>query len=236
MFYMRLFRRILTWFLVTVILYCALVANHIFCLYQKYTSWWNTFYDIASPLLGSAIVSFFIYFIVVFIPAQKNKRIIKHALGKTYEDVKHNIITNVVSASVKGGRHDLDQRSDLLEHLKTVQGFKETFSGGTAGHEGFYAFRNYMSSDVPEYRNIIIELRVLSEELNFVMHNYEFKDPKYFEFFKRLRAYLIRLELRGAGYEEEKYLSSLIWEMCGGFNIIAGFRDYDIVEEMIKEM
>ena len=166
--------------------------------------------------------------------------VIKVNLKQQYADVKKAILHEVISASRKGGRTDLMiVDSYTIERLLTTDGFREAFEGGKEGHGGFYAFRNYMSEgDVPEYQEIIINLQILSKQIDYVLHNYPIKDGNIFGFFKRLEGLLIRLENRSTGYyeDEEGMLSSFIWEVFSGYSIIEGYRGYDIVEKMIEEI
>ncbi|MBC8339941.1 MAG: hypothetical protein H8E39_14770 [Alphaproteobacteria bacterium] len=230
------FSNILFWFSFVLIAYFLLAAYDLLDFRYTQREWWDEIYNISSGLLGGALISFLFYFLVVFIPEQKKRHIIKTNLRKMYANVKRDILYQVIFASQKGGRADLSADSETVERLLMVDGFKNAFMSGREGDEGFYAFRNYIGDDVPEYREIILNLEVLSKQIDFVLHNYPITDVKVFDFFKRLEVFLMRLTKIGPGYEEEKVLSNFIWEIFGGWDWVEGDRGYDIIEKMIEDI
>ena len=90
-----------------------------------------------------------------------------------------------------------------------------------------------MSGDADEFREIILNFQVLSKQIEFVLHNYAIDDPRVFDFFKRLEAFLFRMQYLKPGYDESKALCRFIWEIFAGFNFVDGYRGYDIIEKMI---
>ena len=54
-----------------------------------------------------------------------------------------------------------------------VENFKAAFAQGSEANEGFYAFENQMSDETPEFREIVLNLQMLSKQIEFVLHNYE---------------------------------------------------------------
>ena len=231
---------ILVCFLLNLLFFILVVTNNFLHVAYTETECWAAFYNISSSFLIGGLISFLFYFLVVYIPERKKRRIIKINLKQQYANVKEAILHQIIYASQKGGRTDLmivDSRT--IKRLLTIDGFREVFEGGKEGHEGFYAFRNYISQgDVPEYREIIINLQVLSKEIDYVLHNYPIKDEKIFGFFKHLQGLLIRLENRSTGLyqDEEEMLSSFIWPVFSGYSIIEGDMGYDFVEKMIEEI
>ncbi len=199
-------------------------------------SWWGDFYAIAISLLSGALISFLFYYLVVKIPENRRVKIIKNQFKRSFKDIKRSVLRDVISASINGGRHDLQIDHDTVESLMTVSGFEDAFKGGREGHEGFYAFRNHMSGDALEYRDILIDLHMLSAEIDFLLHNIEIENEEIFGFFKRLQRYLIRVEKIGPGYDEEKELSSLIWDLYGQFCFIEGNLGYNRIQKAVNEL
>ena len=66
----------------------------------------------------------------------------------------------------------------------------------------FYAFQNQMKDDTPEFRQIVLNLEMLSKQVEFVLHNYSIGDQTAFDFFKRLELGLMQIRANGAGYDE----------------------------------
>ncbi|MFP3457377.1 hypothetical protein R0J89_14070, partial [Psychrobacter sp. SIMBA_152] len=150
--------------------------------------------------------------------------------------IKEDILYNVVFASIKGGRVDLKASPDTIENLLTVQGFKDTFSGGGQANEGFYAFENQMSDDTPEFREIVLNLEVLAEQIQFVLHNYSMDDENLFDFFKRLEQLLVRLRSSSSGYDESKPLCSFIYQIFSGWSPVDGYLDRPLIDKMIADI
>lgn len=197
---------------------------------------WDQFYSASTSVLGGVVGSIIIYLIVVHFPERKKRKITKKFFKKFYREIKEDILLEVISASINGGRKDLVADQSTIARLLTIEGFRETFKGGSEGNEGFYAFRNWISDDVAEYREIVLNLRLLARQIEYLLHNYPISDARIFSFFKRLENFLIKLEAVGPGYNEEKLLSRFIWEIYAGTNIIDGFIGYDVVERTIEEM
>ncbi len=198
--------------------------------------WWDNFHAVVSPFLVGGLISFLFYYLVVSIPEGKRRKVIKDNLKKQYKIIKKDILLQIIFASHEGGRTDLETDEETLEKLLTTEGFKKAFSGGSEGDEGFYAFENYIGQDVLEYREIIFNLKILAKQIDFALHNYAVSDANVFAFFKRLETFLLRLEAIGPGYDQEKPLSSLIWEIFAGWSLIEGYRGYDIIEKMIEDL
>lgn len=199
-------------------------------------SWWKDASTLATSVLTGGLVSFFFYWLVVYLPEHRKRRVIKNNLSKMYYRIKKNILYEVVLASVKGGRGDLQTDSDTIENLMTPEAFKEAFSGGREADEGFYAFENQMSGDTPEFREIILNLEMLAKQIEFVLHNYSIDDEKLFDYFKRLDLMLLSLRRSSPGYDESKPLCRFVYEMFSGFNWIDGYRGYDVIDKMIADI
>lgn len=180
-------------------------------------------------VIAGGLVSFFFYWLVVYVPEQRKRHIIKDNLSQMYRSIKKDILYQVVFASVKGGRYDLQADQDTIAKLMTTDGFRGAFQGGREADEGFYAFENQMSDDTPEFRRIILNLEMLAKQIEFVLHNYTMEDKKLFDFFKRL-------ERSTPGYDESKPLCSFVYEIFSGWNSIEGYRGYDVIDKMIADI
>jgi hypothetical protein len=230
----KIAENILLWLAVNVLAICVVVFVELSEVQKP--SWWPIFYSIAINVLTGGLVSFFFYWLVVYLPEQRKRSIIKNSLLRTYKNIKRDILREVIFASVKGGRHDLQADTETIATLMSVDGFRRAFDGGRESDEGFYAFENQMSDDTPEFRAIILNFEYLAKQIEFVLHNYTMNDQKIFDFFKRLELILIGLRQASSGYDESKPLCRFIYEIFSGFSLIDGYRGYDYVEKMIKDI
>lgn len=226
---------VVTWFAVNLIALCALIGVN-FGANVSAMKWWPDFFAIATNLLAGGLVSFLFYLLVVHVPASRRKTIIKDNLQRRYRIIKRDILFAVVQASRQGGRHDLIPDDELMEELLTPSGFKKAFEDGRESDEGFYAFENQMHEDNWEFRQIVLNLQMLSKQIDFLLQNYSIEDQDAFDFFKRLELMLMRLQASGPGYEESKPLGRFIWEMYAGWNWVDGDVGGDRIQKMISNL
>jgi hypothetical protein len=231
----RLLARVGTWFAINVVAFCALLAAD-FATNLSSLKWWADAFAVATNLLSGGLVSFLLYFLVVYLPERRKKAIIKTNLLRMYRDIKQEILWAVVHASIKGGRRDLVPNSDTVDRLMSPKGFKDAFKHGRQANEGFYAFENQMSDDTPEFRTIVLNLQMLSKQIEFVLHNYIIEDQGVFDYFKRLELFLMRIQTNGPGYDESKQLCGFIWEVCAGWNMLRGDIGHDTIEKTISDL
>ena len=92
------------------------------------------------------------------------------------------------------------------------------------------------SHDTFEFRDIVLNLQMLSKQIEFVLHNYTMDDQRLFDFFKRLEMMLLKLQQSTPGYDESKALCGFIYEVYAGWSWLDGYRDYDIIEKMIADI
>lgn len=233
---MRILTKLLFWFALNSIALIALVGvNLAGANFTKAVSW-PIIDTVATSLLTGGVISFVFYFLVVHLPERRKRRIVKSNLSSMYHQLKSDIAYQIIYASQQGGRSDIQANQETVNQLMTSEGFREYFEGGKESTEGFKAFRNYIGRDVPEYREIVISLKTLAKQIDFVLYNYSIDDQEIFDFFKRLEKFLLHVEAINPGYEAEKILSNFIWEIYTGWNSIDGYLGYDPVDKMIKEI
>ncbi len=159
----------------------------------------------------------------------------KNALAR-YANIKKDILFNILAASQKGGRRDLEITYTLIEELTKPENFRKRFDGGREGDEGYSAFENQMSNETYEFRQIFFSLGVLARHLNFLTHNFPFRDGKLFEDLTRLESVLHRIEFSGAGYDESKLLCAFIYEIYAGWDSVEGYVGYDRIQKYLESL
>lgn len=227
---------VIIWFAINLILFAALLGFHFSSLVQPRPPWWADAFSVATNVVAGGLVSFFFYWLVVYVPDERKRRIIKENLKRMYRSIKEDILCQVVSASRNGGRRDLQADTETIELLMTIEGFKRAFQGGTEGDEGFYAFQNQMTEDTPEFRKILLNLEMLAKQIEFVLHNYTIVDDQLFGYFKHFELMLLSLRCSSPGYDESKPLCGFVYGMFSGWSVIEGYRGYDRIEKMIDDI
>lgn len=227
---------VIGWFAVNVILFAVLLSFHFSSLVQPRPSWWADTFAVAASVVAGGLVSFFFYWLVIHVPDQRKRLIIKDNLRRMYQSIKEDILYQVVLASQKGGRCNLKADTETIAQLMTIEGFKQAFENGRKSNEGFYAFENQMSNNTSEFEQILLNLEMLAKQIEFVLHNYTMDDEKLFGFFKHFELMLLSLRRSSPGYDESKPLCGFVYEMFSGWNSIEGYRSYDIIEKMIADI
>ncbi|PHR56769.1 MAG: hypothetical protein COA47_12635 [Robiginitomaculum sp.] len=230
------FGRILFWFAITFVVYVGITAEQLQKLHFSTQWWWADFYKITSMFLPGVLVSFFIYFLVVYLPEKRKRQIIKENFRKFYQEIKLELLYNIVFASQKGGRNDISAETKTMDQLMTVGGFRTVFEGGREGDEGWYAFRNYIAHNECEFQEIVFSLIMLAKQIDFILHNYLITDSSTFNYFKRLEILLQNIAHAGSGYDQEKQLSGFLYGTFSGWEPIAGYRGYDPIEKIIQSI
>jgi len=230
----RMLSSVMVWFALNVLVFVGLLTFHFLPISKPH--WWADAFAVAANIIAGGLVSFFFYWLVVYVPEQRKRRVIKDSLLRMYRDIKQDILYQVVFASIKGGRDDLSADTETIARLMTPNGFKEAFQGGREANEGFYAFENQMDEDAPEFRSIMLNLEMLAKQIEFVLHNYTIDRNELFNFFKRLELLLLSLRRSSPGYDESKPLCRFVYELFAGWSIVEGYRGYDIIEKMINDV
>lgn len=79
-------------------------------------------------------------------------------------------------------------------------------------------------------------LKMIEKRLSFLMRNFEVKNEQYNEFFIQLENEIIRLKHTRNNYQDRKQLGKFIWNIFAGWSYVNGYRDTDIIEEMINSI
>lgn len=138
--------------------------------------------------------------------------------------------------SKKGGRHDLTIDVDQVKKLMKPAAFKEALGKGLEANEGFYAFQKQMDEDTPEVRYIILNLKLLLKQIDFILNNYGIEEQEQFDLIKCLELFLLGLQEARPGYDKSKELCRFIWDIFAGWDWIDGYRGYDRIERMIENI
>lgn len=222
------------WFGATILSFGAMLVFHFGHIPRG--NWWPDGFAVGTNLLAGSLVSFLFYFLVVYVPERRKKRVIVDNLRRMYRSIKRDLLYSVIFASQKGGRRDLKADFETVEKLMTPLGFRDVFEKGREADEGFYAFENQMSDRTWEFQQIVLSLEMLSKQVEYLLHNFEIEDQKAFDFFKGLELHLMRIRSNGAGYDESKQLCAFIWRIFAGWDPIEGYVQDDEVQEMIERL
>jgi len=177
------------------------------------------------------IISVFFYILVVWLPNKQRKNLIKRNFEEHYRSYKHDIISTLLFACQ--GTYDVELPLKLSDQSEFVKYFREPISDNPRDVR-WYAVVNGLKEQ--HLKSLLVSMEVFMNEVAYVLNNVEINDPEVFAFFKRLSQAVYQLKNSTLGYEEIKPIESFIWQILGGFDIIDGQRNYDIVKEMIDKI
>jgi hypothetical protein len=175
------------------------------------------------------LVSVIFYLLVVWYPEKRTKNLIKRSLEERYRYFKEDTIAIFLSAL--GNSY----RGDLPRSLSDQNSFKEYFKAqATDSQTRWDAVLNGLGEN--HLRDLVVELEILMNEVEFVLSNVTVDDGNAFLFFKRLCQAVYKFKNSTLGYDDLKQLSRFLWELFAGFSFIDGYRKSDIVKDMIKRI
>ena len=82
-------------------------------------------------------------------------------------------------------------------------------------------------------RELLTRMEIFRDELTFVLNNTDIPKDELFKFLKRLSAVIYSMNHVTLGYDESKPLASFLWNVFAGWDLITGYREKDIIKEMI---
>jgi hypothetical protein len=77
-------------------------------------------------------------------------------------------------------------------------------------------------------------MEIFRDEMLFVLNNTDVPDEEPFEFFKRLSNAIYLMKNATLDYDSTKSLCGFLWTVFAGWNWVSGYRERDVIEEMIK--
>ncbi len=175
------------------------------------------------------IVSVIFWLMVVVLPRQHKRKLLRKNLLRHYIDFRQDMAHTMLDAA--GDDDSYDKSFELVDYIK----FREYFSG--ANRPRWSAALGEMQNDSRYITDLLVEMDILSNEFNYVLNNTEISDQELFEFCKRLLNYVYRLKnLSSYTDDHVKYLGKFIFETMGCWNTVEGERDSDIIEDMINRI
>lgn len=129
----KTFSSLLFWFVVVLGIFIAMTAYNYT---QVETFDWKAAHNLTSLILRGFLLSSIFYFLVVYLPSRKKRKIVKNNFKTIYKGLKKDIIGEILWCSRNGGRTDIDVTGELVEELFDVTKFRDLFKGGNEGDEG----------------------------------------------------------------------------------------------------
>jgi hypothetical protein len=76
-------------------------------------------------------------------------------------------------------------------------------------------------------------MEILRDEVTFALNNIDITDEQPFAFLKRLSHALFSMRNTTLGYDETKSFAGFLWSVFAGWDAVSGYRERDIIGDMI---
>ena len=130
---------------------------------------------------------------------------------------------------VSDGTFEWGFHETLIEQDKFRTYFQEKIS---PSQDRWHSFQNKL--DEHHLQELIMKTEIFRDEISFALNNIEIPDDEPLEFLKRLSAAILSMRNTTLGYDETKQFSNFLWSVLAGWDVISGYKDRDIIGEMIK--
>jgi hypothetical protein len=204
-------------------------ARDAFCSHIKFCptitnakAWNKILYDLAAGTL----VSLLLYVLVVRIPDYQKRQRIKRSLTKQYENFREDCIA--IMLMVSDGTFEWGFHRELTDQARFKEYFKQPVG---YGQDRWDAFQNKL--DEYNLEALILKMEILRDEVAFALNNVDIADELPFLFLKRLSHALFSMRNTTLGYDETKSFAGFLWSVFAGWDAVSGYRERDIIGDMI---
>ena len=120
----------------------------------------------------------------------------------------------------------------MPEELLDQKKFKEYFKAKvTLDQDRWDRFCNKLD---PYYlKELVKRMEIFRDEISFILNNVDIPSDEPFEFLKRLSAAIYSIRDTSLEYNDTKSFARFLWEIFAGFSFATGYRERDIIQEMI---
>lgn len=189
-------------------------------------SWPNTIvFNLSIGYLSSAIF----WLLVVYLPEQSRRNLLRETLAARYTEFKQEIVQTFIWASSES------QNVQFVEELATDHTkFKEHFGSSS---DRWYAVLNGIQGSKLRMHELLLAMKVFSDEIAYVLNNVPIDDPSAHRVFKCLNESIYRLRASEADlYDRVEYVGNFLWAMLARWDSVEGQAEEDIIERMIARI
>lgn len=173
------------------------------------------------------VVSFIFYFLVVYMPEYKRRKMLCESLNSQYIQFKMSCINTflIISSS---------QEHSNKEELLNLSEFRHYFkSENKDGENRWGAVANSLQENEYYLKEVIYYLQMLNEEIRYTRKAINLNDPEVFEFLNRLSQLIARMESTERKYDDIKSLCGFLWSIFTGWDWAKGYSESDMIKDII---
>ena len=121
--------------------------------------------------------------------------------------------------------------TDEIDALRNQQQFQKEF------HGRWDEVANALQGEPDRLKAILLELELLSQEMQYVLNNLPVQDVQVHGMFKRLSEHVYRLRNDDTFTNDQvKYVCQFLWTILAGWSFVDGYRKEDAVERTLERI
>jgi hypothetical protein len=176
------------------------------------------------------VISAIFYFIVVYLPENQKRNRVCKSMDRQYQMFKLSCIATFLILS---DSQEYQNREMLLNQEEFRRYFK---NNNTNNVNRWHLVANKIQENQYYLNEIIYELKLLNDEIKFIRSSIDIYDDEVFTFLNHLSQIINRMEATKPEYDEIKSFCRFLWEIFTGWSFIDGYRETDLIEEMISRI
>lgn len=173
------------------------------------------------------VVSSIFYFLVVYMPEYKRRKMLHESLKSQYLQFKISCINTFLIIS---NSQEYSDKEELLNLTEFRRYFKKENKNG---ENRWGAVANSLQDSEYYLREVMYYLQMLNEEIRYTRNSINLNDPEVFEFLNRLSQLIARMESTEREYDDIKSLCGFLWSIFTGWDWAKGYSESDIIKDII---
>ncbi|MBA4255316.1 MAG: hypothetical protein C0445_05520 [Polaromonas sp.] len=182
--------------------------------------------QIAFDLSVGLLAGVFMYYLVVRVPEQGQRRRLRANLVETYRSFKEESIAVYLGCFMSSYPAELP--GALSEQAEFRKFFNEQYA---PGQDRWHAVANGLDDD--RLKTLVVELEILMQEIHFTLSAIDIQDHRAFQVLKHLSKIIYRSKNWTTEYDDVKSMMRFLWSLHTGWNWADGYAESDPIAEMI---
>jgi hypothetical protein len=160
----------------------------------------------------SILSSYIFYLYVIYIPTTLRRRMIKHNFDAQLKNFKISLITEFLSIVMQSDDTQKCNPEDLLDITQFSSFFNAPYTQDQTRWEKITESIESGAYDMKFMRN---ELKILNDEIHFILNNIEINDAWVFLFLKKLTQTIYSIKAHGGSTHN---VSAFLWQIFAGWS------------------
>ncbi len=202
------------------------LCNRDICFRSRNSLFWN---EVWNTFAAGGAISILFFWILVKSPEYRKRQRVKRNLAAQYKSFKISCIENFLAVG-DGGFN-----SKLPEKLVTVTEFRNYFKEETGYNKNrWHDVHNNMTD---YYLTVTLSrMEILRQEVSVAMQSIDISETDAFKILNYLSHTIVLQRNATRDYDSIRSFLGVFWELFAGWNGSTGYRDSDMIDEVIESI